>query len=128
MESKEVRKKLKLAIILTFSLLCIEVAGGIIANSLALLSDAAHMFIDVLALSLSWFALKISELPTTSDKTYGYHRIEIFAAFFNGIILILMAVGILVEAVDRFENPLPEKVGPYTVGDVLGEKRIVTGG
>lgn len=105
MKSQEVKKKLQLAIILTFSVLCIEAAGGIIANSLALLSDAAHMFIDVLALCLSWFALKIAELPSTSNKTYGYHRIEIFAAFFNGIILILMAVGILIEAVGRFENP-----------------------
>jgi cobalt-zinc-cadmium efflux system protein len=105
MKSAEIKKRLRLAIVLTFTLLCAEIAGGLWANSLALLSDAAHMFIDVLALSLSFFALVISELPTNSNKTYGYHRIEILAALINGIVLLLMAGGILWEAAERWQNP-----------------------
>jgi cobalt-zinc-cadmium efflux system protein len=120
MKSLEIKKKLKLGIILTFSLLCIEAAGGIFANSLALLSDAAHMFVDVFALSLSFFALKIAELPTTSDKTYGYHRMEIFAALINGIVLILMAGGILFEAVGRFNNPEEVKSSVVILVAVFG--------
>ena len=105
MDSAKIKKRLKLAIVLTFTLLCAEVAGGIWAHSLALLSDAAHMFIDVFALCLSFFALVISELPTNSNKTYGYHRMEILAALINGIVLLIMAGGILWEAFERWQNP-----------------------
>ena len=105
MDSSEIKKRLKLAIALTFTLLCAEVAGGIWSHSLALLSDAAHMFIDVLALCLSFFALVVSELPTNSKKTYGYHRMEILAALINGIVLLIMAVGIIWEAFERWQNP-----------------------
>ena len=105
MESHAVQSRLKLAIFLTFLILCVEAAGGILANSLALLSDAAHMFADVFSLSLSWFALKIAARPSTRTKTYGYHRMEIFAAFSNGVLLILMAGGILYEAIGRFQDP-----------------------
>ena len=105
MKSSEIKKRLQLAIVLTFTLLCAEVAGGLWAHSLALLSDAAHMFIDVFALCLSFFALVISELPTNSNKTYGYHRMEILAALINGIVLLIMAGGILLEAFERWQNP-----------------------
>ena len=106
MESGIIEKRLKWAVLLTFLVLCIEVIGGIIANSLALLSDAAHMFTDVLSLSLSLFALKIAGQPATNTKTYGYHRVEIFAAFLNGLLLLLMACGILYEAWQRALDPL----------------------
>ncbi len=105
MDSQSTRKRLTIAISLTFFVLLAEVVGGILANSLALLSDAAHMFGDVFALSLSSFALKISSRPTTSTKTFGLHRMEIFAAFINGITLVLMAVWIFYEAIKRFQNP-----------------------
>ncbi len=105
MESSDIKNRLKLAIALTFTLMCVEVAGGFWSGSLALLSDAAHMFIDVLALCLSFFALVISELPTNSSKTYGYHRMEILAALINGIVLLIMAGGILWEAFESWQNP-----------------------
>ncbi|MEE2986954.1 MAG: cation diffusion facilitator family transporter, partial [Nitrospinota bacterium] len=91
--------------ILTFFVFCLEGVGGILANSLALISDAAHMLTDVVSLSLAWFALKIAARPSTNDKTYGYHRMEIFAAFINGVLLALMACGILYEAVLRILEP-----------------------
>ena len=100
-----IQKKLQWAIILTFIVLCVEAVGGILSNSLALLSDAAHMLTDVFALSLSWLALKISSQPSTRTRTYGYHRIEIFAALTNSMLLLGMALGILWEAWGRFQNP-----------------------
>jgi len=105
MESPVVQQKLKAAVILTFFVFCLEGVGGILANSLALISDAAHMLTDVVSLSLAWFALKIAARPSTNDKTYGYHRMEIFAAFINGVLLALMACGILYEAVLRILEP-----------------------
>lgn len=86
-------------------MLLLEMAGGIAAHSLALLSDAAHMFMDGFSLCLSWFALVISERPSTNTKTYGYHRMEILAAFLNGVFLLLLACGLIYESIHRFMNP-----------------------
>jgi cobalt-zinc-cadmium efflux system protein len=105
MDSLSTRKRLTLAIFLTALVLVAEAVGGILANSLALLSDAAHMFGDVFALCLSWFALKIACSPSTQTKTYGLHRMEIFAAFLNGVLLVVMAGWIFYEAIERFQNP-----------------------
>lgn len=105
MNSPAVRKRLTLSIVLTFFVLLLEAAGGVISGSLALLSDAGHMFGDVFSLTLSWFALRIASQPVTSTRTYGYHRMEIFAAFLNGVLLILMAGVIFYEAVLRFQAP-----------------------
>ncbi len=105
MDSHSTRKRLTLAILLTFLVLVAEAVGGVLANSLALLSDAAHMFGDVFALCLSWFALKIACSPSTETKTYGLHRMEIFAAFINGVLLVIMAGWIFYEALERFQNP-----------------------
>ncbi|WP_282010830.1 cation diffusion facilitator family transporter [Nitrospina watsonii] len=107
MKSNLVQNKLKLAILLTSLVLVAEVVGGILANSLALLGDAAHMLTDVFSLSLSWLALKIADRPVTDTKTYGYHRMEIFAALLNGILLFTMALWILWEAFERFQSPQP---------------------
>ena len=105
MDSHSSRKQLTLAIVLTFLVLVAEAVGGILANSLALLSDAAHMFGDVFALCLSWLALKIASRPSSQTKTYGLHRMEIFAAFLNGVLLVVMAGWIFFEAIERFQNP-----------------------
>ena len=75
-----------------------EVIGGILSNSLALLGDAGHMLVDVLALGMSLFALKIAKRPATATRTYGYHRVEIMAALANGVTLVLVAVYIFHEA------------------------------
>ncbi len=120
MEPHTVQSRLKLSVIFTFFIFIIELAGGWIANSLALMSDAAHMFADVFSLSLSWFALKVSERPSTATKTYGYHRFEILAAFLNGLLLIVLAVGIWHEAYQRFHHPHEVQSGIVIGVAILG--------
>ncbi len=120
MDSPTVKARLRLAIILTSLILCAEAIGGVLANSLALLSDAAHMFTDVFSLSLSWFALKIADRPSTQTKTYGYHRLETFAALINGGLLFLMAGGILYEAVQRMMTPKPVDTGLMMIIAAIG--------
>lgn len=105
MDSPAIQNRLKLATGLTFFVFCIEAAGGVIANSLALISDAAHMLTDVASLVLAWSALKIATRPSTDEKTFGYHRIETFAALLNGLLLVFMACGIFYESVLRFQSP-----------------------
>jgi cobalt-zinc-cadmium efflux system protein len=101
------RNKLALAIIFTGVILVGELVGGYLANSLALLSDAGHVFTDMLALLLSWFALRQAEKPATNRMTFGYHRIGIFAAFINAVSLVGIAVVILFEASHRLRSPEP---------------------
>jgi len=120
MDSISTRKRLTLAIFLTFLVLVAEAVGGILANSLALLSDAAHMFGDVFALCLSWFALKIACRPSTQTKTYGLHRLEIFAAFLNGVLLVVMAGWIFYEAIERFQHPTAVNSQTVIVIAVIG--------
>lgn len=79
-----------------------ELVGGYLANSLALLSDAGHMFSDVAALGLSWLALRFASRPATGRKTYGLQRLEILAALINGVTLIALSIFIVVEAWHRF--------------------------
>jgi cobalt-zinc-cadmium efflux system protein len=105
MKSATIQKRLKIALALVFFVMCVEVTGGIVAHSLALLSDAAHMLTDAFALSLSLIALTIAAQPSNHTKTFGYHRVEILAALANGILLLLMALGILWEAYRRFTDP-----------------------
>jgi cobalt-zinc-cadmium efflux system protein len=96
---------LKYAIGITSVILIVELIGGVWTNSLALLSDAAHVFTDILALLLSWFAMRISLKPATPTKNYGYYRSEILAALVNGIMLFAVSALILVEADQRIQNP-----------------------
>jgi cobalt-zinc-cadmium efflux system protein len=90
---------------LTFIYFLVEVAGGILTNSLALLADAAHMLTDVGGLALALFALWMSQRPATPRKTYGYYRVEILAALANAVVLFLIAFYILYEAYRRFQEP-----------------------
>jgi len=101
----DLHKNLKTAIALTTFIFFLEFAGGIIANSLALLSDAAHVFMDVVALILSYGALKISSRPSNRNVTFGYHRFEIFAALINGLTIIVIAIFIFYEAYSRIQAP-----------------------
>jgi cobalt-zinc-cadmium efflux system protein len=93
------------AIAVTAVILVAEVAGGILTNSLALLSDAGHMLTDVLALGLSFFAISMARRPPTDEKTYGFHRTEILAALANGVTLVVICLLIFYEAFQRFSNP-----------------------
>ncbi len=104
------RRQLALALGLTGGYCVVEFVGGWFTNSLALLSDAGHMLSDVTAMGLSLFAAYISTLPVTSQKTFGYYRAEILAAFLNGLALWLVAGIIFREAYYRFFSP-PEVHG-----------------
>lgn len=98
----------------------VEVVGGIITNSLALLSDAGHMLSDAAALGLSYFAIKLGERKASTSKTFGYKRFEIIAAALNGITLILISLYIFYEAFKRFENPPEVQSGGMLVISSIG--------
>jgi cobalt-zinc-cadmium efflux system protein len=97
--------KLRFAVIISATILVAELVAGLISNSLALLSDAGHVFTDLLALSLSWFALKQAEKPATTGMTYGYHRVGILAAMVNSLSLTGISVAIFYEAARRWHHP-----------------------
>ena len=99
------RRGLLITFVLTFSYFIIEVVGGILTNSLALLADAAHMLTDVFGLGLALFATWISQKPATPAKTYGYYRFEILAALANAVVLFFISFYILYEAYFRFRSP-----------------------
>jgi cobalt-zinc-cadmium efflux system protein len=104
-----VEKRFILSIAITTLVLVAEVIGGIWTGSLALLSDSAHVFMDIFALGLSFLALRLSSLPSDDRHTYGYHRLEVLAALFNGVSLAVIAIGIWWEAYQRWTNPEPIK-------------------
>lgn len=99
--------RLRVALALTAVFFVAEVVGGLVSNSLALLADAGHMFTDVGALSLSLFVAWFSRQPSAPEKTYGYLRWEVLAAFLNGTVLLLVSAAIVWEAVGRFRAPEP---------------------
>jgi len=101
----EHRRALKITFVLTFAYFVVEVVGGVLTNSLALLADAAHMLTDVGGLGLALFAAWMSQKPATPDKTYGYYRVEILAALANAVVLFLVSFYILYEAYRRFQAP-----------------------
>ena len=103
------QRSLILALLVTGSIVALEVIGGIISNSLALLSDAWHMFTDFLALTTCLVAGTIATKPPTISKSFGYHRIEILAAFGNGIALVVVALFIYYQAINRIFQPLEVK-------------------
>ena len=99
------RQNLLRVLLLTGTFMVVEVIAGFLAGSLAVLADAGHMLTDVVALSLSAFALWVAGKPSTPENTYGYHRAEILAAVVNAVVLLLLATWILYEAYDRFGEP-----------------------
>ena len=117
------RSRLKFTLALTGGYCVVEFVGGLLTNSLALLSDAGHMLSDVSAMALSLFAAYIATLPVTSQKTFGYYRAEILAAFLNGLALWLVAGIIFREAYYRFFSP-PDVHG-YGMSLVAGVGLIV---
>jgi cobalt-zinc-cadmium efflux system protein len=100
-------------VLLTALILVVELAGGIVSHSLALLSDAGHVLTDIAALGLAWFATAQAERPANARKTYGYHRTGILAALVNAVTLILVVVAIAFEAVRRLQHP--ETVTPWVM-------------
>lgn len=112
--------KLGLSILITSLVLLAEIAGGILTGSLALLSDAAHVFLDIFALGLSWGAIRLAARSPSERHTYGFHRMKILAAFVNGATLIIVALGIFREAVIRLGDPAPVLAGPMLIVAALG--------
>jgi len=98
-------RNLRIALVLTAALLVVEVVGGIISNSIALLADAGHMLTDVAALGLALFVAWFSRQPSSPQKTFGYLRWEILAAFVNGATLLLISAWILWQAIIRLRAP-----------------------
>lgn len=113
-------KSLWIALILTTSFMVAEVIGGIVTGSLALISDAAHMFTDAAALAISLSAIQISKRVADAKRTFGYHRFEILAAAFNALLLFGVAIYILYEAWQRFNTPQTVQSVPMLVIASLG--------
>jgi cobalt-zinc-cadmium efflux system protein len=110
-EQRRSQKTLWITLFLTLFFTIVEIIGGLLSNSLALLSDSAHMISDVLALGLSMLALYLARRPPNRRYTFGYLRFEIIASFLNGLALIVIALGIFIEGIQRFLHPQDIRFG-----------------
>jgi cobalt-zinc-cadmium efflux system protein len=119
-DTQKIQKRFILAISLTALILVAEIIGGIWSGSLALLSDAAHVFSDIFALGLSFFAIRLAQRPPDDRHSYGWHRAEVIAALVNGASLLAIAVGIWVEAVRRWQAPIEIKSLEMMVIAIIG--------
>ncbi len=108
------RRALGLALGITALYTVVEVAGGLVTGSLALLADAAHMLSDNVALALALFAVWLADRPTTPERTYGYKRAEVLAALANGVTLVALSIWIFYEAFQRFRDP-PDVLGGWVL-------------
>ena len=115
-----ISRRLIFAITLTAITLVAEVIGGLWSNSLALLSDAGHVFLDLFALALSLAAIKLAAQPPNDIHSYGWHRAEVLASLINGLTVFLMAIGILYEGSKRLLAPEAVQTTPMLVIAVLG--------
>jgi cobalt-zinc-cadmium efflux system protein len=104
-------RKLKIVLVLIASFFVVQLVGGVLFGSLALIADAGHMLTDVAGLSLSLLALRFSRRPPTPQRTYGFYRLEILATLANSVILISISVYIIYEAYQRIFHPV-EVLGP----------------
>jgi cobalt-zinc-cadmium efflux system protein len=111
---------LRRALALTAVILVVELAGGLLSHSLALLSDAGHVLTDVFALGLAWFAIEQSKRPADRRRSYGYQRVSILAALVNAVTLIVIVLAIGFEAVRRLMAPEPVQGGIVIVSALIG--------
>ncbi|PLX69317.1 MAG: cation transporter [Denitrovibrio sp.] len=122
------KKVLGVALVITFSTMILEIVFGLIAGSLALVSDAIHMFTHSFALGISYFAIILANKQAPAAKTFGYHRMEVLAAFLNAVTIGLSVVWILYEAFERFINPQPMEAGISIIVAVIGlTVNVITG-
>lgn len=103
----ESRQRLTIALVITALVMVVELVGGWLAGSLALLADAGHMLADAAALAVALFAAWIAHRPATAQRSFGFMRLEILAALVNGAVLIVIAIGIGLEAWRRLQSPQP---------------------
>ena len=113
-------RRMGLAAALTGAFMFAEVAGGIVAGSLALLADAGHMLTDFASLALAWFGFRLSRRPADWKRTYGFDRFQILVAFANGLALFAIAVWIVYEAIERLMTTPVVSGGIMVVVAVLG--------
>ena len=113
-EASDTRRPLKWVLAIIAVIMVTEIIGGFLSNSLALLGDAGHMLVDVLALGLSLFAITMARKPATPERTFGYHRLEIIVALANGVILALVSIYIFHHAYQRFLEP-PQVQAPLMI-------------
>lgn len=106
LQTREVERRLWLTISVAVGIAVMELAGGLVAHSLSLISDSGHVFTDILAIGLSIFGIRLARRPHSARWSYGYHRAEIFAALANGGALIGVAILILYTAYLRFLQPV----------------------
>lgn len=97
--------RLKIALLLTLGYMIVEAVGGWFTNSLALIADAGHMLTDVAAMGLTLGSFWFASRPATARKTFGFYRLEILAAFVNGIALVLLSFWVIYEAIERWQSP-----------------------
>src|ERR1700680_765858 len=111
---------LRRALVLTVVIMVVELVGGLVSHSLALLSDAGHVLTDVFALGLAWFAVAQASRPADARRSYGYHRVSILAALVNSVTLIVIVIAIAYEAVRRLAHPEPVQGGVVVVAALVG--------
>jgi len=114
------RRALALVLALTAGFTVVEIVGGILTGSLALLADAGHMLSDNLSLGLALFAAWLAQRPATPNKSFGYRRGEILAALANGVTLVAVSIWVFVEAYSRLKEPPEVLGGPMLVVAALG--------
>src|SRR5438445_8304562 len=112
--------RIRLALLLTATVLVVEVVGGLWAHSLALLSDAGHVVTDLVVLALSTFALRQVQRPASARRTFGYQRVGILVALVNALLLAAVVLGIIVEAVRRLQHPGAVQGGIMAAAAVVG--------
>jgi cobalt-zinc-cadmium efflux system protein len=118
-DSRDSERRVLWVMVMTGGFMVAEVVGGVLSGSLALLADAAHMASDSAALLLAWLAFRVARRPPSASKSYGWHRVEVLAAFVNGLTLLVLAAWIGFEAVGRLFAPAPVQ------GDVMGVVAIL---
>jgi len=104
------RRRIRAALAINLAMVAVEVAGGLITGSLAVLADAGHLLSDVGAMVLALIASRLASLPAAGQRTFGYQRTEVLAALLNGLLLVLIGVGVAVAAIGRLGDP-PEIEG-----------------
>ena len=119
MSSADSRRRVAIAGLLTAAFMIAEIVGGVISGSLALLADAAHMLTDAGSLALAWVGYKLAERPADPQRSYGFARMKILAAFTNGILLVLLSLWIVWEAIHRLLEPV-EVMGNVLMAVAVG--------
>lgn len=118
--AKNESRNLFITVWLNFTIAIAELIGGFFSNSLSLISDALHNLSDASAMLITYIALKVSKKKATEKHTFGYKRIQILAALFNAVTLVVICVFLIFEAYERFQDPQTVKTTPMLIVAVIG--------